>query len=330
MDPFAGNERSEITARSSLEEARREVTDRSSIEDIFSRPPTAIRRDVTHRESIPDDEPPFAVDDSTDRAPDYGGVDLIGDIASAAEEALAAGEGSAGDELDEAEFLIEAGLAEEAREAVGSVLERFPTHARALEMMSRVEALEREAAADTEEEEDEAENTSPLGEPDLPLDHQPLPPDDGTTPEDRYDQGMLFKEIGRIDDAVREFRAAARHQSRFLQSLEMIGHCLMEKGSAKDAIAYFSRALDRGADGISATNLKYEIGNAYEVAGDTESAREWFAACHEDDPDHRDVRERLEGLGGPHPQGNGAKKGNGVASEGPRASSSKKSKITYL
>src|SRR5687768_3826041 len=131
---------------------------------------------------------------------------------------------------------------------------------------------------------------------------------------------MLFKEIGRLEDAIREFRGAARHESRYLQSLEMIGHCLLEKGSPKDAIAYFARALEGGADGISATNLKYEIGNACEMAGDPEGAAEWFTACHRDDPDHRDVKERLDRLGGPPPPGggNGAKKGNGVH-DNPRA-----------
>jgi tetratricopeptide (TPR) repeat protein len=317
-DPFEGNERSEITARSSIEEARREVTDRSHIKDVAGRPPTAIRREVTLRQELP-------FDSDAGEPAGADSLDLIGDIAQAAEDALGADDGAANDELDEAEFLIEAGLAEEARGAVESILERFPTHARALEMMERVRELEREAEADTDHEVDEdAENTSPSEEPELPLDSLPLPPDDGTTPEDRYDQGMLFKEIGRLDDAIREFRGAARHPARLLQSLEMIGHCLMEKGAPRDAIAYFARALDRGADGISATNLKYEIGNAYEVDGDQDGALEWFTACHRDDPDHRDVSERLERFGGRN------KKGNGVPSESPRASSSKKSKITYL
>jgi pilus assembly protein FimV len=323
IDPFSGNERSEITARNALDEARREVTDRSDIQDIFARRPqiAPLPREVTLRSdaeltTTPAGEPPLL--DGVD-------ADLIGDL-DAAEEAPAAHEEVDGDELDEAEFLIEAGLTEEAREAVQSLLERWPDLPRVKDMLSRVEALEREEEAEATEDE---EATNPLTDAfTLPLDGLPLPADDGTTPEDRYDQGMLFKEIGRLDDAIREFRGAARHPVRELQSLEMIGHCLMEKGSAKDAVAYFSRALERGAEGISATNLKYEIGNAYDTVGDQENARDWFSQCHQDDPDHRDVTDRLDRLGGPRPPG-GKTKGNGVSGSR-KAPSSKKSKITYL
>ncbi len=336
VDPFAGNERSEITARNSLDDARREVTDRSDIKDLLPPAPAAIRRDVTLRREI--EEPVFSDDDTDTNSSEplaEGSkglsLDLIGDFGEIMHtiEEPAIEDDATADELDEAEFLIEAGLAQEAREAVQSILSRIPMHERALEMLSRVEALEREVNADTDHEDDEDELTDSSEQ--LPLDHLPLPEDDGTSAGDRYDQGMLFKEIGRVDDAIREFRGAARQPERELQSLEMIGHCLLEKGTPKDAVAYFARALDRGADGISAINLKYEIGNGYEAAGELESALQWFTACLDEDPDHRDVRDRVERLSSPHPPGgNGAQKQNGVPAESPKVSSSKKSKISYI
>lgn len=302
VDPFAGNESSEITARSNIEDVREEE----------QQTPDAVPPEVTQRSDIQlgNEEPEGMVDDN-----------LLGEIVAEAEAALTGGgedEGEADDELDEAEFLVEAGLEEEAKQAIQAVLDRFPTNARALELLDRLAAS---IAAD-DEPTDRSDGDA------LPLDHLPLPEDDGTSPTDRYDQGMMFKEIGRLDDAIREFRGAAESETRRLESLEMIGHCLVENSQPEHASAYFERALQEGAEGISRINLKYEIGNAAEAAGNKDVAVAWFTACYQDDPDHRDVSDRLERLGGP--KSNGPSGGNGALPKPQVLKSSKKSKISYL
>jgi tetratricopeptide (TPR) repeat protein len=136
--------------------------------------------------------------------------------------------------------------------------------------------------------------------------------------EHSFDQGMMYKELGRLDDAIREFRAAARSERRAIDSLEMIGHCLVDKDEPKAAIECFKLALKKGARGPAATNLKYEIGAAYERLNDLPRAKDWYQACHRDDPEHRDVEVRLESV-----QARGA-----GPPGGPR--SSNKNKISYL
>ncbi len=253
-------------------------------------------------------------------------------------------EGDISDELDEAEFMMEAGLQDEARDLLTELRVRVPGSSRAQALWSRLER----GGLD--------EPTEPLAPVDGQAPRGSDPPSGGENPfarpspvdaagqpsgqvtadiaahveamieegteappsEHSFDQGMMYKELGRLDDAVREFRAAARSERRAIDSLEMIGHCLVDKDEPKAAIECFKLALKKGARGPAATNLKYEIGAAYERLNDLPRAKDWYQACHRDDPEHRDVEVRLESV-----QARGA-----GPPGGPR--SSNKNKISYL
>jgi len=136
----------------------------------------------------------------------------------------------------------------------------------------------------------------------------------------------MYRDLGMFDDAIREFRAAARSEGRQLDSLEMIGHCLVAKSETKAGIECFRLALSRGAVGPGATNLKYEIGAAYERIHDLVRAARWYRACRDDDPGHRDVSTRLAAVDSAR-KSNGAS-GNDLAERPPQ--SSRKNKISYL
>lgn len=73
----------------------------------------------------------------------------------AEEEAVAAPpeEDPASEECDEAQFFLDQGLTEEAREVIETVLIAYPGHARATELMARLEELEASGAAPAAEEE---------------------------------------------------------------------------------------------------------------------------------------------------------------------------------
>ncbi|MCK6545777.1 tetratricopeptide repeat protein, partial [Myxococcota bacterium] len=156
-------------------------------------------------------------------------------------------------------------------------------------------------------------------------------------PEDHYDHGIAYREVGRLDDAIKHFLIAAHAPSRELAALEMIGHCLFAKGDHENAIQYFWSALERGAEGGAATNLKYEIAATYEAAGDAAQALQWFLACAGDNPEHRDVADRVAALGGAS-DGDGASSNGDDAALAARAEdealaakgASKKHKISYI
>lgn len=238
----------------------------------------------------------------------------------AAAAAAAADDEAIDDELDEAEFLVEAKLLDEAREALEDILERAPNNARAKELFKATVDLESaEADEDAAPEpvvEAQAEDELDLGDdfadaagdaldmfaeddgPAMPS-SSPIVHVDGAEPtaEDRYDQGMAFRELGRYDDAIREFESALESEARRVTAYEMIGHCYLDKNQPEEAIGYFSQAMEAGADGFALINLKYEVGAAYAACGDMDAAVQWFYACARDDPHHRGVVDRLKEMG---------------------------------
>ncbi len=238
------------------------------------------------------------------------------------------------DELDEADFLLQTELFAEAREAIQAVLNKSPGYARAEEMLASIptddgdddavedETLDRLDARPIDIADDIADDDLDdvtAGEGDL--DHAPAEAfaagddiggaelddafgalsagsaEDETTAEDHYDQGMAFKELGRTDDAIREFEGALGSERRRITSLEMIGLCFMDKNEPERAIDYFTMAMDAGAEGPARVNLKYEIGAAHAEAGALDEAVQWFYDCARDDPDHRGVGDRLREMG---------------------------------
>ncbi len=271
------------------------------------------------------------------------------------------------DELEEVDFLVEADLWHEARDLLSELLLQHPTHPDARALLERIEAhLEAELEDTSKFDEVDVSKQAANGSADLfsPLGSEsdissalgsamdalqseqsipqvlPTPEavdQDGLSAEDRYDQGMAFKEIGRLDEAIAEFEAAAASAERALDSLEMLGHCLAEKKDLKGAIEAFEQALEMTSPGPAANNLRYEIGATYEVLDDIGKAVEWFQSCYAADPHHRDVEMRLLSLGVKDLNAPRSATGAGFA-EPPEPTSnesiipsvSKKSKISYI
>lgn len=236
------------------------------------------------------------------------------------------------DELDEAEFMLEAGLEDEARDLLEELRSRVPSSERAARLWAQLHGEAEPGEEETQiprdgepfensEPRDAAGNPSGQVTADLAAHVEAMLDESVDLPasEDSFDQGMMYRELGRMDDAIREFRAAARSERRAIDSLEMIGHCLVDKDEPKAAIECFKLALKKGAQGPAATNLKYEIGSAYERLNDLPRAKDWYQACHRDDPAHRDVEVRLSSV---------QERGGGPGGAGPR--SSRNNKISYL
>lgn len=116
--------------------------------------------------------------------------------------------------------------------------------------------------------------------------------------EARHDLGLAYKEMGMYDEAITEFQVAAQSPSRTVEAFAMIGHCLMAQEDTVGAVGYFFTAIESGADPKLATELKYEIGSAYDAGGDVDKALHWYGAAYRDNQRFRDVRDRIVALGG--------------------------------
>lgn len=118
-----------------------------------------------------------------------------------------------------------------------------------------------------------------------------------------YHLGIAYKEMGLIEDAVREFQDAVKLVSpndgtrRLLLCCNMLGHCFMEKNMPNLALVWYQRCLETAnLTEEEKQGLYYEIANALEVAGEMEKAVGYFEKIYATDVEYRDVGKRLKKL----------------------------------
>ncbi|MFP2912016.1 hypothetical protein ACLESD_44740, partial [Pyxidicoccus sp. 3LFB2] len=151
----------------------------------------------------------------------YAEAESVSDEAPVAEEALADEEEPAAEECDEASFFLDQGLLEEAREILETVAIAFPGHARASELMARLEAME--AGGGVEAEEAPAE---PVAVPHV----QPVLDTEATGERDAFD--LAAELAGEIDNLSDDTAAAAPAEEDFQYSVEEV-FSEFKKGLAK-------------------------------------------------------------------------------------------------
>jgi len=121
--------------------------------------------------------------------------------------------------------------------------------------------------------------------------------------ETHYNMATAYKEMDLLDEAIREFQAAAGltgatdKTPRFFQCCNMLGHCFVQKGLPQAAVLWFKKALDVPGRGIEEYKaLQYELGSAYEQMGDVTRAVGAFTEVYGVDVGYRDVADRLQSL----------------------------------
>jgi tetratricopeptide (TPR) repeat protein len=134
--------------------------------------------------------------------------------------------------------------------------------------------------------------------------------DDGQS---HYDLGVAYKEMGLLDDAIREFEVAARDPKRDCVCRSMVGFIQTERGKIPEAIEAFQKGL---AAGIKTSEqemvLCFEIGACYESMNKTKDALTYFQRVAKVDPTYREVDDRIRRL-----QGKGALKPAVLAAASP-------------
>ncbi len=115
-----------------------------------------------------------------------------------------------------------------------------------------------------------------------------------------YNLGVAFREMGLLDEAIGEFQkvvngTASQHFSpHFLQGCTLLASCFMDKEMPAIAAKWCLRALDApGLDPEGRLAIYYELGIAFEKAGDTTAALEKFTEVYSQNIDYRDVAEKI-------------------------------------
>lgn len=109
--------------------------------------------------------------------------------------------------------------------------------------------------------------------------------------------------MGLLDESVEEFQKAAGIAApadgtpRYLQCCNMLGHCFLQKDLPQIAVMWFRRGLDaphHTEDEYQA--LRYELGNAYQAAGEHDRALKTFMEVYGIDVSYRSVATKLREL----------------------------------
>jgi tetratricopeptide (TPR) repeat protein len=237
--------------------------------------------------------------------------------------------------LEEAEFFASRGLYDDARAILDEQLVRLPNHPLLLERLAELDVQERgvqgvsgtrpspaagsvedrafDIAASLGNEGDRSSGVGPrfdaaadqVDVEDLFMKFKEgvakqIDVDDAQS---HYDLGVAYKEMGLVDDAIREFETAERDATRACVCCSMIGMIQLERGKINEAIDAFMRGLQvSGRTRDQEAALSYEVGAAYEAKRMTKQALEYFQRCARLVPSHRDVQERARRLQKPEPK----------------------------
>ena len=122
-------------------------------------------------------------------------------------------------------------------------------------------------------------------------------------PETHYNLGVAFREMGLLDESIGEFQKVVKgagkgnYPHNFLQACSLLAICFMEKKMPAIAVKWYLRALETpGLDEEALMALQYDLGIAYEQAGDSHNALERFIEVYSQNIDFRDVAEKIREL----------------------------------
>ncbi len=115
-----------------------------------------------------------------------------------------------------------------------------------------------------------------------------------------YNLGVAYKEMGLLDDAVAEFILTPEDEPRFIQSRYLLGLCYMEKGEYQNATREIQHALHCSESLLQededSLGMHYDLGLAYQGAGNINNAISEFQIVEALDPEYRDTASKLKEL----------------------------------
>ncbi len=225
------------------------------------------------------------------------------------------------EEMAEADFYVQQGLTDEALKIYNKILSLHPgmenvrTKIEGLIPKEVHEAEKEKAAEETGKEEIrleeligmpvEAEEVSPY-EPTIDKElegifdefkkglEKELKEEDYET---HYNLGIAYKEMGLIDDAIREFQVSSKDPGRIIQNASMLGMCYMEKGLYPLAVNEFSRVIEQ----MSPSNegyieVKYDLAEAHEKNGNIKDALRLYMEVYGSNAKFREVSQKVDTL----------------------------------
>lgn len=224
-------------------------------------------------------------------------------------------------DIAEAEFFVRQGLTEEALNIYRRLLSAFPGNEDLLERISLLQetapevfgaeaAIESMEAAEVQQEQPAESFVAEV----IVQPPKPVAPEFSTDvteifeefkkgldaevaaedAETHYNLGIAYKEMGLVDDAIREFQTSRKDPQYTVNSLSMLGLCYMDKGMFSLAIDAFKNALNKIAvQDETYWSTKYDLAAAHEKNGEVDKAFEIFTEIYGWNSTFRQVDEKI-------------------------------------
>lgn len=204
-------------------------------------------------------------------------------------------------ELEQIDFFIDQGVADEALAMLDEIEARYPGNPMIAERRQRLAALQFSRPPTQG-----AVPARPHGEPPAPAEVARAPASRPATAqpnageqdiETHADLGIMEKTMERYGAAIDHFKALLADPKREVFALSMIGECSEALGDPAEAIRCYQDALKRpSATAAEATQLYYQLGGVFHNLGDQSEALYYFERVYKRDPKFRDIQQRLAGL----------------------------------
>jgi len=115
--------------------------------------------------------------------------------------------------------------------------------------------------------------------------------------EQHYKVALTYRDMGMVDDAVRELEQAAKSPRLRFDASALLARLLRDRGDVASAVEWFERAAEAPAPTPEAgRQLLYELGQALEESSETSRALAVYLELQADARDYRDVTARVDRL----------------------------------
>jgi len=115
--------------------------------------------------------------------------------------------------------------------------------------------------------------------------------------ERQYKLGLTYRDMGMIDDAIRELEWAARSPRLRFEASALVARLQRDRGNLAAAVDWFERAAEAPAPSPDAgRELLYELATTLEAAGEGSRALAVYLELQTDAAEYRDVNARVERL----------------------------------
>ena len=120
---------------------------------------------------------------------------------------------------------------------------------------------------------------------------------DASETEQQFKLGLTYRDMGMVDDAVRELGWAARSPRRRFEASSLVARLLRDRGNVAAAVEWYERAAEAPAPTPDAgRELLFELGETLEAAEETARALAVYLELRSDAGEYRDISSRIERL----------------------------------